>query len=874
MALPFQEVFRKELEVVNFRRDEIRSGKVAEVREPSLELKRARQDSAAEAEARKHFLRDRHRVELALGSSGSDARAVRLSGESDLTGLAFSGGGIRSASFCLGVLQGLDSLSDHGEPHVLDAIDYLSVVSGGSYIGTSLVAGMMQPDYTFPFDSRLDEQETPETKHLRNYSNFLAPNGFFDYIISAILVLRGLLVNAAIVLPIILLLSVVTILFNHTIADLADPDFLGLSLKEYGIPHIAGLPGFVVTTYFAIAMAFALLATAIFTSLTYARGTLQARERLGKCLAWAALLVVLAAVFEFQSFVLTAMFEQAGVATNATDANTGLSSWIASVFPYLSKVLLPAATLLVAFAQRLANVAKATLGEATWTGALKKHAAQFGLYLAAVIVPFLLWVVYIYLTFWGVRQDYQSLYNQFTPGFIKQAADWLAALSFMPGFMAGAIGRAAALYLVIALLLIILALFIAPNSNSLHRLYRDRLSRAFLIKRVGGVENSESADVDRWTFSSLKPVDNETKNWLPQAAYSPYLLVNTAINLEASKELNKRGRNADTFTFSPLFVGSVGTGYVETTAIEKVRPDLSLATAMATSGAAASANMGSQTIKLLTFSLSLLNIRLGYWLANPGHLDDFKRRLVKMAANIGLYFFALETGGLLDETRLNVYLTDGGHIENLGIYELLKRRCKVIVAVDAEADQEMTFPSFANLQVLARIDLGVRIDLPWQDLRESALKVTDQALYGGDGWPGSRGPHAAIGLIQYSEEETGVLIYIKSSLSGDENDYIVDYKRRNGTFPHETTVDQFFSEKQFEVYRALGFHAARNLFTGTDAFGAFSDTPAGWRKAVDDALALLNIPPDMAEKITARCFDRPLPPAAKPSFVPKPIVVE
>src|SRR5947209_16748359 len=110
MALSFEEIFRKELDVINFRRDEIRSGKVTQVRDPSLETKRAHQDSAAQAEVRRHFLRDRHRVELLPGSSDSDARSVRLSGESDLTGLAFSGGGIRSASFCLGVLQGLDSL--------------------------------------------------------------------------------------------------------------------------------------------------------------------------------------------------------------------------------------------------------------------------------------------------------------------------------------------------------------------------------------------------------------------------------------------------------------------------------------------------------------------------------------------------------------------------------------------------------------------------------------------------------------------------------------------------------------------------------------------------------------------------------------------
>jgi predicted acylesterase/phospholipase RssA len=141
---------------------------------------------------------------VVTGSSDPTARSGRLAQKSDLTGLAFSGGGIRSAAFCLGVLQGLDSLSEPDEPQVLDGIDYLSAVSGGSYIGTSLAAGMMQPGYTFPFDSKIGDQETKEMQHLRDYSNFLVPNGFFDYLISAVSICRGLLINAVVILPVLL----------------------------------------------------------------------------------------------------------------------------------------------------------------------------------------------------------------------------------------------------------------------------------------------------------------------------------------------------------------------------------------------------------------------------------------------------------------------------------------------------------------------------------------------------------------------------------------------------------------------------------------------------------------------------------------------
>src|SRR5262249_41418926 len=151
-----------------------------------------------------------------------------------------------------------------------------------------------------------------------------------------------------------------------------------------------------------------------------------------------------------------------------------------------------------------------------------------------------------------------------------------------------------------------------------------------------------------------------------------------------------------------------------------------LATAMSISGAAASSNMGSQSIKPLTPTLAILNIRLGYWLRNP---NWFRRREKDGARNsnyfvralrkfdnyfvpalrklevfflherniLANFYFLAEMFGKLNERRKSVYLTDGGHIENLGIYELLRRRCRIIIAVDAEADSELAFGSFNTL---------------------------------------------------------------------------------------------------------------------------------------------------------------------------------
>ena len=785
-------------------------------------------------------------------AQAADREPVSTTPESNLTGLALSGGGVRSASLCLGVLQALDPLCGEDEPEPLDAFDYISAVSGGGYIGTSLVAGLLQSNGSFPFDSKLDQQETPETQHLRDFSNFLAPNGMVDYLVSAALILRGLLVNAVITLPVLLILAAVTIASNPLVADLTRPDISGkhcrLAVAALVIP---GMEPFTLTLNLAVLGAVLMFGSAIFTSLTFGVSTLKSREVLSGALGWLLLTVLFAALFEAQPFVISGMMgaghEAAPVAPTGGPMQDALAT-LGGIVPTIAAVLTPAAAVLITVAQKLANLAKASLGEATWTATLTKYSSRSALYLAALIVPLLLWVTYIYLSYWAIRTAMGDGCGPTTPVWLRDITFCEAGPPWPVIDLIGAIGT---LYLAAAILLSAICLLIGPNANSLHRLYRDRLSRAFLFERDHmGPRNAASA-VDTWKFSTLKPRAQDDSDWSMAAAFAPYLLTNTAINLEGSQELNKRGRNADTFMFSPLCVGNRLTGYVTTTDMEAAVPDLSIGTAMATSGAAASANMGRDTIKVLTFSLSLLNIRLGYWLANPARLDAFRLWYRRWQANVGTWYFAAETVGQLNEKRLNVYLTDGGHIENLGVYELLRRRCKVILAVDAETDPDMTFPALVNLEVMARIDLGVRIELPWQALQASAIGVTGSALYGPAGAPGSHGPHAAIGTIRYSEKETGVLIYIKASLSGDENDYVLDYKRRNPTFPHEFVVDQFFNEEQFEAYRALGFHATRGLLTGADDFSKPKAPSPGWKSEVEAALRLLNLSPAKITAMTA-----------------------
>ena len=141
---------------------------------------------------------------------------------------------------------------------------------------------------------------------------------------------------------------------------------------------------------------------------------------------------------------------------------------------------------------------------------------------------------------------------------------------------------------------------------------------------------------------------------------------------------------------------------------------------------------------------------------------------------------------------------------------MLKRRCKIIIAIDAEADRDLNFSSLITLQRYARIDLGTRIKLP-----RSAIASRSKDAQKADG-KAECGPHCAIGKIEYTKVDHGILVYVKSSVTGDENDYIKDYNRRFRDYPHETTGDQFFSEEQFEVYRSLGFHAVDEMLSGND----------------------------------------------------------
>jgi hypothetical protein len=165
--------------------------------------------------------------------------------------------------------------------------------------------------------------------------------------------------------------------------------------------------------------------------------------------------------------------------------------------------------------------------------------------------------------------------------------------------------------------------------------------------------------------------------------------------------------------------------------------------------------------------------------------------------------------GMTDSEHAYVYLSDGGHFENLALYEMVRRRCRYIILSDAGEDAEFKFDDLGNALRKIRIDLGVPIEFKEFSICPS---IAPDALFVPRDSAGHGSPkYYAIGMIRYSaidggdpKEVDGTLLYIKPAMHGDEPPDVRNYAKANVPFPHETTGDQMYSESQFESYRALG----------------------------------------------------------------------
>ncbi len=771
------------------------------------------------------------------------------------TGLSLSGGGIRSAAFSLGVLQALNARD------IFPRIDFLSTVSGGGYTGAALIAGIKRRGGKFPFGmddttNRLgmganEIGDNAEVRELRDKSRYLMPNGKFDLIVSLAIILRGLAVNAVMIAAAIFFAAAVTLFFNPK-ADLLGKSWV-YSVLRWEVPDKAYLgTWFVLTKILAAVLVLSLILWALVRST--ARGDSDHSDPGSKWAKFiAGFLLVLFAVFlcELQAPLLAKLLEwrQSG------GIFKGWFSFQTSVFALVSGNVL-----LTFFWRKLVGYMQAADKNGPWRARFDKLVSGLVLILLAAALPLLIYVLYLWTVVLALGSDVPALFviAQDLLGVVWflllplwlliSVAHWsakigpigerllnsawwrdgnarqgevlrsAAAIVFLlvltlflcwilaPHMTALKLGvyRIATDYLALFMVLFMVGSLFTENANSLHRLYRDRLNDAF---NLGDGERS-------YRLSELATLGDDEKS----EPLRPQLIINAAVNIQHSQR-NKRARDADFFTFTPRHVGSDVTQYVPTEDYQKVETSLDLATAVAISGAAVSSAMGRAGIALVAPTLALLNVRLAYWLRNPNRLvvGGDKRKVSMDDWKLPYLFF--EMFKLLDEKRPKVYVSDGGHIDNLGLYQLLKRRCDLIIVSDAEADPAMTFASFVDVERFARIDLGIRMEVPVASIREAVLKRQAE-LKKADvlSYKAPAHGHAVIGQIFYpalcdekkeviKPAKEGVLLYIKASMTGDESTYVLDYEKRYPRFPHESTGDQFFSEEQFEAYRALGFHA-------------------------------------------------------------------
>jgi Patatin-like phospholipase len=369
----------------------------------------------------------------------------------------------------------------------------------------------------------------------------------------------------------------------------------------------------------------------------------------------------------------------------------------------------------------------------------------------------------------------------------------------------------------------VLVLFVADffaniNAFSVHAIYRNRLVRAFL----GGARARRHPDgfTDFDWDDDLRVASLWDRQEPPRGKdWRPFHVLNMTLNLSATSNLAWQERKAMPFTVSPLFCGNSDLGYRASdqyggpahSVTADLRPTpggISLGTAMAISGAAVSSNMGYHSSRSLSFLLTFFNVRLGCWLGNPGEGGGWWPWFARWAPyraegpHLAMLPLLKELFGLTSGRSAYVYLSDGGHFEDFGLYEMVRRRCKWIVVCDGAEDANRGYEDLGNAVRKIWIDLGVQISFP-----DSALL---RALRGD---PPAGIPYFAVGTVRYLSDlaangtvPEGKLLYIKPVVRGDEAAAdVIAYQRAHPEFPQQSTANQWFDESQLEAYRRLGY---------------------------------------------------------------------
>ena len=706
-----------------------------------------------------------------------EGRSGRNGLSNNRVGLALSGGGIRSAVFNLGLLQALETGS------LFKRVDYLSTVSGGGYIGASMAWLMNQRAGAFPYNDK------NVLSWLRRHASYLVPGyGLTSWSLVST-VLRGSFANILAFFPIfigimclltwnffpddtsirpsILLFTVSGVIYTlfrwmfspnpilevryifrflSIISSLISCYWLYYQTSIFDFTFYKIFPFFSMILFFS---SFA-LADLVISFLLYAcaSGPLPLnflRDRLShdRYGTWSKI-AIYGLLFSSLPIWMDLYYSNGSTPTPSVEeivASEGIWSQLGGYV-----------TILGTFGSILTSLG--------WT--FKKDAERgkkitiVSLRIGAVFII----IFFIFFLFYTSLLIHSSSTNLYVIVFL------FFVFSIIIGFTEDV------------------------NHVSLWRYYRDRLLEAFMF--------AEPPDkYDNWELTkddSFSKADDFYLASIKSEDMTPYLLINTNLVTGGSKDPKLRNRGGANFVFSPNFVGSDATGYCPTSAY--LDGKMSLASAFAVSGAAINPNQGVAKSRPLAVIMALLNLRLGVWYRNP------KFELTKIFARKRFappfwhrFIFREMMGYGFHENSEYVYLTDGGHFENLGLYELVRRQLPYIIIADASADPDYQFEDLGRAIALARTDFDADIKLDVKDLIPNDDGISKQAF--------------TFGTITYQARSknpsNGKLIYIKTTMFDGLTEDIRSYHRQNREFPDQTTLNQFFDERQFEAYRELGF---------------------------------------------------------------------
>jgi predicted acylesterase/phospholipase RssA len=767
--------------------------------------------------------------------------------ENTLTGIALSGGGIRSASFSLGVLQ---ALARHD---VLNYIDYISTVSGGGYIGAGLTWWLLRKTgssdtygvdaSSFPYGiaDPAHPAESPafSLAFLRDNASYLVPGGGISYLSGVAVLLRAVLLNLLVWIPVAAALFVLMIalgpLVQTIFEHIATPDLMaGLKI---GLDEQAAMFNLLIWIGLG-AIALFVLACVDYAFLT--RFTNYLDEKIGpqdrtaghtfsdsyvydRVIRWTVIavipvVIVVIAYLWGKELSISVGWERAkaerllltAVLTAAAAASCLFISWTIRriwrvenlgfvygtrrFFERLYGKILLVGLLLLAIgsiplivviinnqaATSAFGAAGIMLGVASgvW-GHLREVSEKLGRLGPGVVLP-----IGSILLFFGIA----LISYQLADYYWNQADGW----AWM--------GMTA-----IFLIAVSSAFMTNINEISPHLFYRDRLMEAFLpdIERVKDGSPGSAKRAERFLLSQAWDADDPR---------GPYPIINTNLILVNSSTLKYRLRGGDNFALTPLYCGSNATGWICTAKF--AGGTLTLPTAMAISGAAANPNTavggkGLTRNRFVSAVMTLLNLRLGFWVQHP------RSSLVASRPNHihpGLTFCIPWYG--YQEGQKFLELSDGGHFENLGIYELVRRGCRLIIVCDGGQDIRASYSDFVSAIRRIEQDFGAEIDFqnggPERMIgRPANDEYPKDAEYAAHGflWATIKyHRHAARG-----GPAQGIIVYLKTTMVRELGIKAKGYKGAQPSFPDESTGDQFFNEEQFEAYREVGYRIADTM---------------------------------------------------------------